>query len=239
MTVVNKRQIAYNRTKRSQKPVYIVIHDTGNTGKGADANAHFNHFNGGDRGSSADFFVDDTQALQVNDYNTYYTWHCGDGKGKYGITNGNSVGVEMCINSDGNYSAAFQNTVELTKQLMSELGIDADHVVRHYDASRKNCPASMSGNGWALWRKFKNMITEEDGMMSKEYDELNRRLTKVENPMVYNYIDDNMPAWAKPTIQKMVDKGFLQGDENGYLGLSEELLRMFVVNDRAGLYDRR
>lgn len=239
MTAINKRQIAYNRTKRSQKPVYIIIHDTGNTAKGANANAHFNYFNGGDRGSSADFFVDDTQVLQVNDYNTYYTWHCGDGKGKYGISNANSIGIEMCINSDGNYSAAFQNTVALTKQLMSELGIDADRVVRHYDASRKNCPASMSGNGWALWQEFKNMITEEERMMSKEYDELNRRLAKVENPMVYNYIDDNMPDWAKPTIQKMVDKGFLKGDENGCLGLSEELLRMFVVNDRAGLYDHR
>lgn len=76
-------------------------------------------------------------------------------------------------------------------------------------------------------------------MMSKEYDELNRRLAKIENPMVYNYIDDNMPDWAKPTIQKMVKKGFLKGDESGCLGLSDELLRMFVVNDRAGLYDHR
>lgn len=44
---INKKQIAYNRTSRIQKPVYIVIHDTGNTGKGANANAHFNYFNGG------------------------------------------------------------------------------------------------------------------------------------------------------------------------------------------------
>ena len=44
---INKKQIAYNRTPRTQKPVYIEIHDTGNTGKGANANAHFNYFNGG------------------------------------------------------------------------------------------------------------------------------------------------------------------------------------------------
>ena len=44
---INKKQIAYNRTPRTQKPVYIVIHDTGNTGKGANAKAHFNYFNGG------------------------------------------------------------------------------------------------------------------------------------------------------------------------------------------------
>ena len=72
-----------------------MIHDTGNPGKGANANAHFTYFNGGDRQSSADFFVDSTQVLQVNDYNTYYTWHCGDGKGKNGITNSNSQALRF------------------------------------------------------------------------------------------------------------------------------------------------
>ncbi len=56
-------------------------------------------------------------------------------------------------------------------------------------------------------------------------------------PMIYNYIDNNMPEWARPTIQKLVDKGFLKGDENG-LNLTEEMLRLLVINDRAGLYDR-
>ena len=112
---INKNQIAFNRTKRTQKLQYIVIHDTGNPGKGANAQAHFNYFNGGDRQSSADFFVDSTQVLRVNDYNTYYTWHCGDGKGKYGITNANSVGIEVCINPESKYDVAFQNAVALTK----------------------------------------------------------------------------------------------------------------------------
>ena len=152
---INKKQIAYNRTTRSQKPQYIVIHDTGNKNKGANAEAHFNYFNGGDRQASADFFVDDKQILQVNDYHTYYTWHCGDGKGKNGITNANSIGIEICINSDGNYDIAFQNAVALTKQLMTELNIPIDRVVRHYDASGKNCPASMSADNWALWNTFK------------------------------------------------------------------------------------
>lgn len=157
---INKKQIAYNKSKRTKKIEYLVIHDTGNTGKGANADAHFNYFNGGDRQASADFFVDSTQILQVNDYNTYYSWHCGDGKGKYGITNNNSIGIEVCVNSDGDYATAFANAVELTKTLMAELGVDADHVLRHYDASRKMCPNSMSGDGWALWNKFKEDIKQ-------------------------------------------------------------------------------
>ena len=162
MADVEKKQIAYNRLVRTSAIKYIVIHDTGNKSKGSDADAHFKYFNGGNRNSSADFFVDDTKILQVNDYTKYYTWQVGDGKGKYGITNQNSVGIEICVNADGDYSKAFENAVELTKHLMKELDIPAERVVRHYDASRKNCPASMSANSWAKWKEFKDKIMECD-----------------------------------------------------------------------------
>lgn len=46
---------------------------------------------------------------------------------------------------------------------------------------------------------------------------------------------DSLPEWAKPTIQKMIDKGLLNGDGVG-LDLSRDMLRIFAVNDRAGLY---
>lgn len=239
-----KRQIGYNRSARSQKPTYIVIHDTGNTGKGANAIAHFNYFNSGNRNSSADFFVDDTQVLQVNDYTKYYTWHCGDGHGKYGITNHNSVGIEICVNSDGNYDKAFTKAVELTKHLMKQLNIPIERVVRHYEASRKNCPASMSGNGWKLWADFKNRLTESEDLTMTQYDELSKKITDiktdmeaVKNKMIYNYVDDNMPEWAKATVTKLMQKGYLKGNDKGELNLDDNMLRMLVINDRAGLYD--
>ena len=162
MLNIEKKQIAYNRVARSGDVKYIVIHDTANKSKGADADAHFNYFNGGNRNSSADFFVDDKKILQINDYTKYCTWQVGDGKGKYGITNQNSIGIEICINADGDYDKAFLNAVELTKYLMKELDIPADRVVRHYDASRKNCPASMSASSWAKWKEFKDKIMECD-----------------------------------------------------------------------------
>ena len=58
----------------------------------------------------------------------------------------------------------------------------------------------------------------------------------LKNPMIYNYIDENMPSWAKASVQKAVDKGIIQGDENG-LNLTDSDLRNIVWNDRAGLYD--
>ena len=53
-------------------------------------------------------FVDDSNIIQTVDYTKNYSWHCGDGEGKYGITNKNSIGIEICVNSDGNYAKAFQ-----------------------------------------------------------------------------------------------------------------------------------
>ena len=57
-----------------------------------------------------------------------------------------------------------------------------------------------------------------------------------ESAVVYNYIDENMPEYARPTIQKLMEKGLLKGNENGELGLTNDLLRMLVINDRAGVY---
>lgn len=47
-----------------------------------------------------------------------------------------------------------------------------------------------------------------------------------------------IPAWGKTTIEKIINKGLLKGDDKGNLNLSEDMLRMFVVNDRGGLYDK-
>ena len=96
-------------------------------------------------------------------------------------------------------------------------------------------------------------LESEDKLVSREYEELKAEndrqnviidqmgteledLRNTVKAIIYDYIDENMPEWARPTIQKLVDKGFLKGDEEGKLGLTEELMRMFIVNDRAGIY---
>lgn len=163
MLPIQKKIIKYNYSNRNGRKIeYIVVHDTGNTGKGADVNAHFNFFNGADRQSSADYFVDDHSIGQfVEDWN--YSWHCGDGKGRYGITNSNSIGIEICINSDGNYVQAVKNTAELVRFLMKKYNIDINHVVRHYDASRKSCPNQIiRGVDGITWDKFKQMVMGSD-----------------------------------------------------------------------------
>ena len=98
----------------------------------------------------------------------------------------------------------------------------------------------------------------EEELMSKEYDELKaknesqdkiideigvdiqnnkRDIDKIKDELKrYDYVDENMPSWAVPTITKLVAKGYLKGDEEGRLNLTEDQLRLYTVNDRAGVY---
>lgn len=46
---------------------------------------------------------------------------------------------------------------------------------------------------------------------------------------------EELPNWAVDTVKKLVNLGYLKGDGPG-LNLSEDMLRIFVVHDRAGLY---
>mgnify|MGYP003104493011 CR=1 FL=1 len=72
--------------------------------------------------------------------------------------------------------------------------------------------------------------------------EVKKIATQVANDMIYKYSDkvynkvEEVPEWGKSTVQKLINKGLLKGNENG-LDLSYTLLRLLVVNDRAGLYD--
>lgn len=158
------KQIAFNRTRRQEPPRYIVVHSTGNPAPGANAKAHFEYWNGREVGQSADFVIDDSGALQINDYTKYYTWHCGDGKGKYGITNANSIGVELCINADGDFDRTLAHAAEFLRKLKAETKIEK--VVRHYDASRKLCPAALAENDWKKWKELLRRIAEVEELTS-------------------------------------------------------------------------
>lgn len=89
-----------------------------------------------------------------------------------------------------------------------------------------------------------NIQKEDDRMTTEERNEflgyinkMGDRINKLENPMIYNYIDENMPSWARPTIQKLVDKNYISGTDEG-LNLNDDLLRLLTILDRAGIFDK-
>ncbi|MBO5454677.1 MAG: N-acetylmuramoyl-L-alanine amidase [Clostridia bacterium] len=198
-------QINCNISTRGENKIrYIVIHDTGNKSKGADTKAHFNYFNSEYRGSSADCFVDDNGPLWVNDYTKFYTWHCGDGQGKFGITNKNSIGIELCVNEGSDRLKAMEFLVCEVVKTAERLNIPFENIVRHYDASRKVCPGSMSANDWEEWKLFKI--------------EVKRRMSKAE-------FKDIKGHYAEKHINKLLGYGIVNGDGKGKFHPDDTLTR--------------
>lgn len=92
-------------------------------------------------------------------------------------------------------------------------------------AKKPDIPTDIHQFSWS--GKVPGIVGNVD--MNKAYKEYK------EEKIMYNTIEE-VPEYANPTIQKLMDKGWLQGDKDGNLKLTEEMCRMFVVNDRAGVY---
>lgn len=133
---------------------YITIHETGNTKKGAGAQAHANLQTNG-FSASWHWQVDDQMAIQSYPH-TVQCWHAGDGRGTGNLQ---SIAIEICVNADGNYEKAVRNAITLTKMIMQEEGIPANNVVQHHHWSGKNCPSRLrSGKIGMSWTVFQQHL---------------------------------------------------------------------------------
>lgn len=159
---INTSLISNNNSYAGQTPKYIVIHNTDNYSKGANAKAHAKaQHDGNFKGYSAHVFVDDAGAYQALPYDRG-AWHVGVNYGGrlFGtVNNHNSIGIEMCVQSGYNYEKAFQNTVAVCKQIMKRFNIPAERVLQHYDVCAKNCPSAIRAKG--DWNRFKQLIGAE------------------------------------------------------------------------------
>lgn len=153
MLDIQKMLISKNYSKGVNiSPKYIVVHETDNESKGANALVHFKYWNTNDNAnSSVHFVVDESNIIQLAELN-WRCWHVGDNKGYSDITNSNSIGIEICVNADGDYIKARQNTVELVAYLIKITGLGIDRIKRHKDASGKNCPRRINAEGY--WDTF-------------------------------------------------------------------------------------
>ena len=225
----------YRRAARGKEDIrYLVLHFTANDGDTAKNNADY--FARAEISTSAHYFVDENEVWQsVRD--TDIAWHCGT-RGVYFhpyCRNANSIGIELCSRKNGEKFYFMPETVRraqtLVRGLMAKYGIPIENVVRHYDVTHKNCPAPFVESASA-WTAFKQ------GLQKKEEPDMTEAEVKkiIESTRrTYNSVSA-VPAWAKPTVEKLTRKGWLLGDEHGKLDLTEELLRTLVINDRTGIY---
>lgn len=230
-----------NYRKGREFPInWICLHFTANNGDTAQNNADY--FAREVVKASAHYFVDPNEIYQsVKDTDT--AWHCGRERGgSYynDCRNANSIGIEMCsVIRNGVYvipDETVRNAAELVRYLMARHHVPVSRICRHYDVTHKECPEPWVRNP-NQWENFKKMLTEKEveDMTEQQTRAIAQQEIKKANAKVYDRVQD-CPEWAKDTVQRLVNKGFLQGDENGKLGLTEELMRVLVINDRAHLY---
>lgn len=149
-----------NRPGGRNPDVYITIHETGNTDAGADAEAHGKYLAGSAGEASLTswhYTVDDHAIVQhLPDNETAY--HAGDGADGPGNTQ--SIGIEICVNSDGDFEKAKANAAALVRLLMAEHSIPLANIKQHHDWNGKNCPATIRATPGA-WEEFLALCSGE------------------------------------------------------------------------------
>ena len=187
---------------------------------------------------SAHFFVDEKEIWQsVREKDV--AWHCGT-RGMYFhpyCRNANSLGIELCSRKQGEKYYFTPETVKNARNfvrfLMKKYDIPLANVVRHYDVTHKNCPAPFVEDA-AAWQSFKAgliQLTREENMTEKQVKQLIAQAKTVYDTA------ESVPKWGRGTVDKLLSGDLLRGTD-GKLALSEEMLRVLVVLDRAGAFDR-
>lgn len=184
MFPIKQQFITKNRPFKKLKSLKgIIIHWTANLNKGANASANARYFdsdqfftdkNGNKKKTyaSAHFMVDDHQIIQcLPDDEVGY--HVGAkvykelvylklGVPRGDTPNNYTLGIEMCVNADGDFNITRQQTIELTGHLLKKFGMTIHQVYRHFDITGKDCPKMMLEE--SIWQQFLHEV--EQGMQA-------------------------------------------------------------------------
>jgi N-acetylmuramoyl-L-alanine amidase len=137
---------------------WVVVHDTASTALGSNALAHANYLynntiNRNELWVSWHFSIDD-QAVYQHLPEIERGFHAGDGSVLPGQSatylgggNRNGIGIEMCINEDGDMYRTWQRTAKLVTYLLIKYNLPLDHQTYHNDFSGKDCPRTLRNAG--------------------------------------------------------------------------------------------
>ena len=142
---------------KMSKCIGVTIHNTDNSGAGADAKAHANLLKNSwkNKQQSWHFAVDEDGAYQSIPTDEI-AWHAGDGGSGKGNTQ--TIAIEICMNSDGDLEKATDNAAQLAAQQLKKKGLSADKLYQHHDWSGKNCPAQIRAGPPYVWGALKAKV---------------------------------------------------------------------------------
>lgn len=194
----------------------VCWHWTANMSKGANARAHRKYWERSAEG--AHYAVDDKMIIHSAP-DTEVVWHAGPSnnytsyiKNKYPAgANLRLIGVELCVNSDGNWDDTYKNAVALGAYLCIYHNLSPfKNFERHYDCTKKDCPRMMTPyvtGGEAAWEKFKNDVQRRVDIMSNE-------------PFA-----DIKGHWAEKQIMALIKAGIVSGKDDKQFHPNEPITR--------------
>ena len=217
-------------------PRGIMLHSIGCPQPNASVMARsFNQYQPGGVSVCVHAFVQaDGTVYQTMPWETI-AWHCG------GSANSTHIGVEMTEPSAGmTYAEAaeqiagtYHTAVELFAALCKQYGLDPEQdgvIIGHAEGHRRGV-ASNHADPELLWRTY-DMGYTMDGFR-RDVAEAMAKEDREEVPDMPRYDSvAEMPQWARAGVQRLIDRGALQGNTDGKLDVSEDMIRTMIVCQR-------
>lgn len=228
-----------NKCYQIGAPLYpqgVMLHSVGCAQPSAAVFARsFNQYRPGGASVCVHAFVQaDGTVYQTMPWETI-AWHCG------GSANRTHIGVEMTEPSAGmTYAEAaeqiagtYHTAVELFAALCKQYGLDPAQdgvIIGHAEGHRRGV-ASNHADPELLWRTY-DMGYTMDGFR-RDVAEAMAKEDREEVPDMPRYDSvAEMPQWARADAQRLIDRGALQGNTDGKLDVSEDMLRTMIVCQR-------
>lgn len=167
-----------------------------------------------------------------------------------GAANAYSIGVEMtepdCIRYTGGatfvcsdraravaqVTGTYNTAVALFAQLCTQFGLDPNKdIISHAEASAMGIGTDHA-DPEHLWRQL-GMGYTMDGFRADVAAKMAAGNTDEEDDSMVRYDSiDDVPGWAQDTVRALMDAGALQGDDQGRLDLSLDMIRGMVIGKR-------
>lgn len=123
------------RTGKKRKIKYIVIHETANNSVGATAKSHSEYLSKNNKTSTSWHYTVDDKEIYHHIPDDEIAHHAATEKGNlYGI------GIELCVNEDGDFEKTFENASKLVAYLLKEYNLTTKSIKTHNEFSGKDCP---------------------------------------------------------------------------------------------------
>ena len=125
-----------------RKIKYIVLHETDNFYKNTGAKNHANYLSYTNKTSTSWHYTVDDSEIYHHIPDNEVAFHASNRTGNlFGI------GIELCVNKDGNYEKTFENATKLVAYLLNEYDLSIEDIKTHSDFTNKNCPHNILVNG--------------------------------------------------------------------------------------------